>query len=168
MSWATSVLTPINPYVSPESCLVKRLLFCHQPFFYDEPSKIYADIFLLWCLMYMPSVVTHLIVFLLMYYYSEKECTFVIVTKSTCLKIHVLAPPCLWSVQHLLFHRGIHCSLLVKQGSVLALVLHPLRTLYGSEHVMEQTWLLCNWLSCMARLPGPWLATLQLAGLWLC
>lgn len=90
-----------------------------------------------------------------MYYLLEKGCSFVIVT-STCLKIHALAPFCFWSVCRLLSHRVTHCSLLVKQNSVLASVLQLLRGLYGSEQdVMEQTWLLCNWLSCVARLPGP-------------
>lgn len=94
-------------------------------------------------------------IFPLMYYLSEKGCSFVVVTKSTCLKIHALAPSCLWSVCHLLSHRVTHCSLLVKQGSVLAPLIELLRELYGSEQdLMEQTWLLCNWLSCMACLLG--------------
>lgn len=110
----------------------------------------------------------HLTIVPLMYYLSEKGCSFVIVTKSTCLKIHALAPSCFWSVCRSLSHRVSLCSHLEKQSSILASVLQLLRGLCGSEQdVMKQTWLLCSWPSCMARLPGPWLAMLQLTGLWL-
>ncbi len=91
-----------------------------------------------------------------MYYMSEKGCSFVMVTKSTCLKIHGLPPSCLRSVCRLLSLGVTHCSLLVKQSGVLVSVLQLLRWLYGSEQdVMEQTWLLCNWLSCVAPSTGP-------------
>lgn len=90
-----------------------------------------------------------------MCYVSEKGCNFVIVTKSTCLKIDALAPSCFWFVCPLLSHRVTHCSVPVKRSSVLASLLQLLRRLYGSQQdVMEQTWLLCNWLSCMARIPS--------------
>lgn len=99
----------------------------------------------------------HVTIVLLMYYLSQKGCSFVIVSKSTCLKIHALAPSRHWSVCRLLSQQSEPLSSVWKsRASLLAPVLQLLRRLCGSEQdVMEQTWLLRSWLSWMARLSGP-------------
>lgn len=99
----------------------------------------------------------HVSIVLLMYYLSEKGCSFVIVTKSTCLKIHALAPSRHWSVCCLLSQQSEPLSPVWKSwASRLAPVLQLLRRLCGSEQdVMQQTWLLRSWLSWMARLSRP-------------